>query len=161
MKTKFLFPFLFFLIAFTINVNANSLNKYKLNETEVDAMFDNSIAVEADYTNVLLASGLNTPLSQVNDGDKRILIGVAGILCGGIGLHRFLLGHTTMGLIYLGWTLCAGTIVTILSGGILFAAGYLSGLLGLVDGIFILLDETGTKYNDKKKNLIIWADALK
>jgi hypothetical protein len=39
----------------------------------------------------------------------------------------------------------------------LWAVPSVVGLLGLIDGIMILIDETGTKYNDKKK-LIMWMD---
>jgi len=86
-----------------------------------------------------------------------------GIFCGSLGLHRFYLGHNQSGLIYLGWTLCGGVIIGIVSfatfgfGAILYPLTGLSGLLGLVDGVMILVDETGTKYNDKKK-LLMWMD---
>jgi TM2 domain-containing membrane protein YozV len=83
--------------------------------------------------------------------------------CGWLGLHRFYLGHNQSGLIYLGWTLCGGVIISIVAvatlgiGSVLYPLTALSGLLGIIDGVMILIDETGTKYNDKKK-LIMWMD---
>ncbi len=55
--------------------------------------------------------------------DKKVLAGVLGILLGGLGLHRFVLGDSMGGLIRIGIT-----IVTCGAGS----------LLGLVEGIIYL-----------------------
>lgn len=55
---------------------------------------------------------------------KRVLAGVLGILLGTLGLHKFVLGYTTEGLITLG--------ISIIS------CGTITGLLGLIEGIIYL-----------------------
>ena len=55
--------------------------------------------------------------------DKKVLAGVLGILLGGLGIHRFVLGDTTGGLIRI-----AITVVTCGAGS----------LIGLVEGIIYL-----------------------
>lgn len=55
--------------------------------------------------------------------DKKITAGICGILLGGFGVHKFILGYTTEGLIQLG--------ITIVTCG-------LGGLVGLVEGIIYL-----------------------
>jgi len=55
---------------------------------------------------------------------KRVLAGILGIFLGTFGLHKFVLGYTTEGLITLGIA-----IIT---------CGTLSGLLGLIEGIIYL-----------------------
>lgn len=55
---------------------------------------------------------------------KRILAGILGILLGGLGIHKFVLGYTTPGIIML--------VVGI------FTCGSISGLIGLVEGIIYL-----------------------
>ena len=55
---------------------------------------------------------------------KRVLAGILGIFLGTFGLHKFVLGYTTEGLITIGIA-----IIT---------CGTLSGLLGLIEGIIYL-----------------------
>lgn len=54
---------------------------------------------------------------------KRILCGVLGILLGGLGVHKFVLGYTTPGIIQLvlGLVTCGG-----------------AGIIGLIEGIIYL-----------------------
>ena len=52
---------------------------------------------------------------------KRVLCGVLGILCGGLGIHRFLLGDITGGVIR-----------------ILLNLLFVGGLIGLIEGIIYL-----------------------
>lgn len=73
------------------------------------------------------------PMQSVNPGtmtdwkalgaDKKVLAGVLGILLGYLGVHKFILGYTTEGLIQI-----AITIVTCGVGGI----------IGLIEGIIYL-----------------------
>jgi TM2 domain-containing membrane protein YozV len=60
---------------------------------------------------------------QIPGAEKKILVGLMGILFGGFGVHKFMLGYTTEGLIQL-----AITIVTCGMGGI----------IGLIEGIIYL-----------------------
>ena len=55
--------------------------------------------------------------------DKKVLAGVLGILLGGFGVHRFVLGDTSGGLVGIG--------ITIVTCG-------MGGIIGLVEGIIYL-----------------------
>lgn len=55
---------------------------------------------------------------------KRILAGILGILLGGIGVHKFVLGYSTTGIIML-----------VLG---IFTCGTITSLIGLVEGIIYL-----------------------
>ena len=59
--------------------------------------------------------------------DKRILAGVMGILFGGLGVHKFILGYTGTGLIML--------LTTVLTFGL---AGIVMHPIGLIEGIIYL-----------------------
>ena len=60
---------------------------------------------------------------QIPGADKKILVGLMGILFGGFGVHKFMLGYTTEGLIQI-----AITVITCGMGGI----------IGLIEGIIYL-----------------------
>jgi TM2 domain-containing membrane protein YozV len=60
--------------------------------------------------------------------DKKIAAGILGILVGWVGIHKFVLGYTTEGLIML-----IGTVLTCGIAGIVFAP------IGLVEGILYLV----------------------
>ncbi|HKQ75873.1 MAG TPA: NINE protein [Blastocatellia bacterium] len=60
--------------------------------------------------------------------DKKVPAGVLGILIGGLGIHKFILGYNTEGLIML-----LGTLLTCGFAGIVF------GVIGLVEGILYLV----------------------
>jgi TM2 domain-containing membrane protein YozV len=60
--------------------------------------------------------------------DKKIAAGILGILVGGLGIHKFVLGYTTEGLIML-----LGTVLTCGMAAIVF------GPIGLVEGILYLV----------------------
>lgn len=59
--------------------------------------------------------------------DKKIIAGIFGILLGALGIHKFVLGYTKQGLILL--------LTTILTLGL---AGFITGTIGLVEGILYL-----------------------
>ncbi len=58
---------------------------------------------------------------------KKIAAGICGILIGGLGIHKFILGLTTPGIIML--------LVTIFTCGI---GGMVMGPIGLIEGILYL-----------------------
>ena len=60
-------------------------------------------------------------------GDKKIIAGVLGILLGALGVHKFILGYTTEGVIML--------LVSVLSCGIL---AVVPSVIGIVEGIMYL-----------------------
>lgn len=59
--------------------------------------------------------------------NKKMVAGICGILLGGLGIHKFLLGITTPAIIML--------CVTVLTCGI---GGFVMGIIGLVEGIIYL-----------------------
>ena len=56
---------------------------------------------------------------------KKVLAGVLGILLGSLGIHKFVLGYTTAGIIML--------LVTLLTCG-----ACVMGIIGLIEGIIYL-----------------------
>jgi TM2 domain-containing membrane protein YozV len=78
-------------------------------------------------------AGYQNPAMAAQDwralgADKKIAAGILGILVGGLGIHKFVLGYTTEGLIML-----LGTVLTCGIAGIVF------GPIGLVEGILYLV----------------------
>ncbi len=61
------------------------------------------------------------------DAGKKIAAGICGILLGAFGVHKFVLGYTTEGVIML--------VLTVATCGI---AGMITGIIGLVEGIIYL-----------------------
>jgi TM2 domain-containing membrane protein YozV len=59
--------------------------------------------------------------------EKKIAAGICGILLGALGIHKFILGYTKEGVIML--------LVTILTLGF---AGFIMGIIGLIEGIIYL-----------------------
>jgi len=59
--------------------------------------------------------------------DKKMICGILGILIGGLGIHKFVLGYTTEGIIM--------ACVSVLSCGILAPV---MGIIGLIEGIMYL-----------------------
>ena len=75
---------------------------------------------------------------------KRLSAGLCGIILGGFGIHKFILGYNKQGYIYLG-----AFIGTFCFGGFLFVS-----LIGLVEGIIYLtmpIDQFKRTYIDNKK----------
>ncbi|WP_072620403.1 TM2 domain-containing protein [Spirulina major] len=64
-------------------------------------------------------------LSDANS--KKIAAGICGILLGALGIHKFILGYQTEGLVMI--------LVSVLSCGIL---AFVIGIIGLVEGIIYL-----------------------
>lgn len=59
-----------------------------------------------------------------NANSKKVLAGVLAILFGGLGIHKFIIGATTAGLIHIG--------ITILT------CGTVGPIIGLIEGIIYL-----------------------
>ena len=66
-------------------------------------------------------------MATVPGAERKIAAGVCGILLGGLGVHKFILGYTMEGLIML--------LVSVLSCGIL---GVVTSIVGLIEGIIYL-----------------------
>jgi TM2 domain-containing membrane protein YozV len=67
---------------------------------------------------------------------KKIAAGICGILLGSLGIHKFVLGYTTEGLIML--------LVTVLTCGL---GGLVFSIIGLIEGI-IYLTKTDSEFYD-------------
>jgi TM2 domain-containing membrane protein YozV len=59
--------------------------------------------------------------------DKKIAAGICGILLGSLGIHKFILGYSTEGIIML--------LITVLTCGI---GGMATSIIGIVEGIIYL-----------------------
>ncbi|OGV48854.1 MAG: hypothetical protein A2017_14340 [Lentisphaerae bacterium GWF2_44_16] len=66
-------------------------------------------------------------MATVPGAERKVAAGVCGILLGGLGVHKFILGYTMEGLIML--------LVSVLSCGIL---GVVTSIVGLIEGIIYL-----------------------
>lgn len=64
---------------------------------------------------------------MVPEESKRIVCGVVAILLGSLGIHKFILGMTTPGIIML--------LVTVLTCGF---GGMVMGIIGIIEGIIYL-----------------------
>jgi TM2 domain-containing membrane protein YozV len=94
---------------------------------------------------------MTNPPSQLPGADKKIAAGICGILLGGLGVHKFILGYNMEGGIMLG-TWLAGIVLSCFFIPIL--ASIAMGVIGLVEGILYLTksDEefVNTYINNKK-----------
>jgi len=86
-------------------------------------------------------------LSDTELSNKKLAAGLTGIFLGSFGVHKFILGYTTPGVIMLVISLAGGVVTC----GI---ASFVMGVIGLIEGIIYL-----TKTNDEFRNL--YADGVK
>jgi len=86
------------------------------------------------------------PQNNENNSDangKKIACGICAILLGALGVHKFILGYTTEGIVML--------LLTLLTCGI---GGFVMGIIGIIEGIMYLTksdDEFHTIYLAGKK----------
>ena len=73
---------------------------------------------------------------DANVNGKKIACGICGILLGALGIHKFILGYTTEGLIML--------LVSVLTCGI---GSPVMGIIGLIEGIMYLTKSDDEFYN--------------
>ncbi|ASC70757.1 hypothetical protein XM38_017030 [Halomicronema hongdechloris C2206] len=73
------------------------------------------------------------PNSEVSN--KKILVGVCGILLGSLGIHKFILGYTTEGIIMLVVSLVGMALSCLVVPAV---APVAMGVIGLVEGILYL-----------------------
>lgn len=80
--------------------------------------------------------------TQPQQENKKVLAGVMGILFGGLGIHKFVLGYTQEGIITL--VICVCT------------CGTVSSLIGLIEGIIYLTKSDEEFYNTYQANKKGW-----
>jgi len=68
-----------------------------------------------------------TPVTTPAGAGNKLAAGICGIVLGSLGIHKFILGYRTAGLIML--------LATVLTCG---AAGAIMGVIGLIEGILYL-----------------------
>jgi TM2 domain-containing membrane protein YozV len=88
-----------------------------------------------------------TELSDTELANKKLAAGLVGIFLGAFGIHKFLLGYTTAGVIMLVVSVAGGVVTC----GI---ASFVMGVIGLVEGIIYLTktpEEFKATYIDAKK----------
>ncbi len=69
--------------------------------------------------------------------DKKIAAGICGILLGGFGVHKFILGYQNEGIIMLSAYLI-GLVITMITCGVGFFIPLAVGIVGIVEGIIYL-----------------------
>ncbi len=74
---------------------------------------------------------------QIPGAEKKIAAGLCGILIGSLGIHKFILGYQTEGLIYIGM-FAAAFVLTFITCGIGFFLFMVPSVLGIVEGIIYL-----------------------
>lgn len=74
--------------------------------------------------------------------NKKVVSGILAILLGWLGVHKFILGYTTEGIIVL--------VISVVS------CGTLSSLLGLIEGIIYLTKSDEEFYNTYQANKKGW-----
>ena len=82
-------------------------------------------------------------MAQIDGAEKKIPAGICGILLGALGVHKFILGYTTEGIIML--------CLTVLSCGFLSP---IPGIIGLIEGILYLVktdEDFAQTYIQEKK----------
>lgn len=82
----------------------------------------------------------NNP-AQPRPENKKVLAGVMGILFGGLGIHKFILGYTTEGIIQL--------VISVITCGI-------GSLIGFIEGIIYLTKSDGEFYQIYQVNKRGW-----
>lgn len=134
-------------ITFFVNVNASN-NKYHLNEEQIETAFAQSEDISMAVSLFSSSSSItNTSIPLPAEDNTQLIAGIIALaqffLAIGwlVPVHRFILG--TNGQLVKIWGLYCITI----SG---------CGVLLLVDGILLLLDESKSKYLNNPK-FIMWA----
>jgi TM2 domain-containing membrane protein YozV len=85
--------------------------------------------------------------------NKKMLAGILGIVLGGLGVHKFILGYNQEGFILLGLTL-VGIATSCLFFGIFLSMA--AGLVGLIEGIIYLTKSDEEFYETYQANKKPW-----
>lgn len=77
----------------------------------------------------------NKDFNHPPQDNKKLVAGITGILLGGLGVHKFILGYNTEGLILLGATLACIALSCVVVGAFFV---WIPGVIGLIEGIIYL-----------------------
>lgn len=74
---------------------------------------------------------------KAQGADKKLAAGICGILLGGFGVHKFILGYTNEGVIML-VAYIASLVLTVVTCGLTFFVPLIVSVVGLIEGIMYL-----------------------
>ena len=77
------------------------------------------------------------PAGQIPGAEKKLAAGLCGILLGGFGVHKFILGYQNEGIIMLVGYLAA-IVITMITCGIGFPLMLIPAVVGIIEGIMYL-----------------------
>lgn len=92
---------------------------------------------QQNYENQQMQKPFNQNTGQIPGADKKLVAGLCGILLGGFGVHKFILGYQQEGFILLGVYL-GGIVLTMITCGIAFPILLVPSIVGLIEGIMYL-----------------------
>jgi TM2 domain-containing membrane protein YozV len=95
----------------------------------------------------------NNPQSLPRQDNKKVLAGVLGILLGSLGIHKFILGYNTEGIILLAISILGYATLCIFIGAFIL---WIPGLIGLIEGIIYLTKSDEEFYNTYQVNKRPW-----
>lgn len=75
--------------------------------------------------------------AQVPGADKKILAGILGIVLGGLGIHKFVLGYNQEGVILIGVYIVA-FIIAMITCGLGVPLIFIPTVIGIIEGIIYL-----------------------
>lgn len=75
--------------------------------------------------------------AKLPGADKKIAAGICGIILGGLGIHKFILGYTQEGVILLSVYLVS-IIIAVITCGLGTPLIFISTVIGIIEGIIYL-----------------------
>ncbi len=115
--------------------------------------FAKDFASEAKETASEFSDGAKEAYENFTGENKKILAGVLGIIFGGFGIHKFVLGYNKEGGILLGATLL-GILLSCLAIGVFFV--WIPGVIGFIEGIVYLTKSDEDFYNTYQAGKKAW-----
>lgn len=96
-----------------------------------------------------------TPYNQYpyRQDNKKVLAGIMGIIFGGLGVHKFVLGYNQEGYILLGIFLISIPLMCLFIG---FLTIYIPAIIGLIEGIIYLTKTDEEFYQTYQVNKKPW-----
>jgi len=121
--------------------NSSNESTDKSRDESADNAADN-LGQEAKNTASDFKEGWNEATSPGEN--KKMIAGILGILVGGLGIHKFILGYKKEGFILLGVFLVSCLLMCVIIG---FFTIYIPVLIGFVEGIIYLTKSDEEFYN--------------